>query len=168
MTPVFQTIVDKDHGNCMQAAMASLFDLPLDAVPHFLECGDQWFSVMNEFIKSRGFEYNFMLHNKRYITLYSPTFECFKKPKWHKKSIITPKRLYKEPGVNGYFYAGVLSPNNFDFKDKIIHTHAVIIDRDYNVVHDPNPAYKDILGYPLGSLMGYNGIIDVYIINPIV
>ena len=39
MTPVFQTIIGK-NGNCMQAAYASILDLPLNAVPHFLEGGN--------------------------------------------------------------------------------------------------------------------------------
>lgn len=39
MTPVTQTILhdpeNGQHGNCMQAALASLFDLPIEQVPHF-------------------------------------------------------------------------------------------------------------------------------------
>lgn len=37
MTPVYQTIIDSKVGNCMQASYASLLDLPLEEVPHFLE-----------------------------------------------------------------------------------------------------------------------------------
>ena len=37
MTPVFQTIIDSQVGNCMQASYASILDLPLEQVPHFLE-----------------------------------------------------------------------------------------------------------------------------------
>lgn len=36
MTPVFQTIIDPVKGNCMQAAYASILDLPLDEVPNFV------------------------------------------------------------------------------------------------------------------------------------
>lgn len=41
MTPIHQTIFATDDparpvGNCLQAAIASLLDLPLDAVPHFV------------------------------------------------------------------------------------------------------------------------------------
>ena len=167
MTPVFQTIVDKDHGNCMQAAIASLFDLKLEDVPNFKELGDNWFSEMYSFVQTQGYKMEPQIFNKGYSTLCTPTFDCFKKAIWHRASIMTPKRLYRESGVNGYFYAGVYSPNNFRLQDSIPYTHAVIIDRDYNIVHDPNPAYKDILGYPLRSLIGYNGVIDVNIINPI-
>lgn len=47
MTPVRQTIIapadgDSMPGNCLQAAVASLLDLPLDEVPHFV--GDDWAS----------------------------------------------------------------------------------------------------------------------------
>lgn len=35
MTPVFQTIISKTNGNCMQAAYASILDMDLDDVPNF-------------------------------------------------------------------------------------------------------------------------------------
>lgn len=46
MKKVFQTIVDKDHGNCMQAVVASLFELELDDVPNFIEM-ESWGLVMS-------------------------------------------------------------------------------------------------------------------------
>lgn len=59
MTPVDQTIVHDPEsgaiGNCMQAAIASILDLPLDDVPHFAqlyedpkECGDALFAWLVE------------------------------------------------------------------------------------------------------------------------
>ena len=44
MTPVFQTIHQHRNGNCFQACVASIFDLPIKAVPHFMEnsAGDKW------------------------------------------------------------------------------------------------------------------------------
>ena len=39
--------------------------------------------------------------------------------------------------------------------------HAVLIDNNFNIVHDPNPNYKGILKYPLADILGYNGIIKV-------
>lgn len=45
MTPVDQTILHDPQtgaiGNCMQAAIASLLDLPLDAVPHFAALSEE-------------------------------------------------------------------------------------------------------------------------------
>lgn len=46
-------------GNCFQAAVASIIDLPLDGVPNFIEySNDEWFEKFIEFLGSRGFEYN--------------------------------------------------------------------------------------------------------------
>lgn len=162
MKPVYQTIADKNKGNCMQAVIASLFDVELNEIPNFIEF-DSWFEPLYKIIQKFGYEYNGILYNKKYSTLNTPTHECYHKIKWSKTTVLTPKRLYKESGVNGYFYAGVYSPKYFNWEDQI--THAVIIDKDYNVVHDPNPSYKDIFNYPLTSVLGYNGIIDVCLIN---
>lgn len=168
MTPVFQTIFsdakDVNKGNCMQAAIASLFDLPLEDVPSFIKF-DSYYQPLKDFLLKRGYDYHGMFWNKNYTTLNTPTHECFNERRWHRPSILTPKKLYKEPGVNGFFYAGVLSPGLFNWSNHM--THAVIIDKNYNVVHDPNPNYKDILDYPLTSLLGYNGITDVIVINKI-
>jgi len=166
MIKVYQTIVDKNHGNCMQAAIATLFSRKLEEVPNFIEL-DSWFSALCKTAIDNGYDYEGMLHNKNYTRLWHPTDECFKKGRWHRPSIMTKKALYKHEGVNGLFYAAVLSPNNFNWGEGIMATHAVIIDRDYNVVFDPNHQYDNILEYPLKSLLGYNGIINVDIINPI-
>jgi len=165
MKKIYQTIVDRGHGNCMQAVIASLLDMKLNDVPNFIEC-DSWFKPLYELINKKGYSYQGMLHNKKYTILNSPSDECFNELKWHRQSIMTPKKLYREQGVNGLFYAGVLSPKYFSWTDQT--THAVIIDRDYNIVHDPNKEYNDkkFRQYPLTSLLGYNGIIDVILINP--
>ncbi len=163
MIKVYQTIIDKGHGNCMQAAIASLFDKELDEVPNFIE-HDGYFKPLHKFIDGIGYSYEGMLHNKKYTQLWTPTHFCFKEKRWHAPSIMTPRKLYKDEGVNGLFYAGVLSPKFFKWSDPI--THAVLIDKDYNVVFDPNPGYEEILEYPLTDILGYNGIIDVLLINP--
>lgn len=67
MQKVRQTIfASKDHdpgqtpsvksGNCLQAAVASLLDLSLEDVPHFLEDGDNWAESMTRFCRARGYE----------------------------------------------------------------------------------------------------------------
>lgn len=66
MTPVDQTIfvgdVEGRPGNCMQAAVASILGLPLDAVPHFAAMpadeGDSWpcWDAFDSFFDARGFE----------------------------------------------------------------------------------------------------------------
>lgn len=166
MIKIYQTIVDKGHGNCMQAAIASLFNTKLEDVPNFIEFKDRWFSEMHKFINKNGYHYDGMLHNKNYTIVSTPTHHCFNKPSWHKSSIITPKKLYKEQGVDGYFFASVLSPKYFNWSSGSTSTHAVLIDKNYNVVHDVNPGYKDIFMYPMAELLKYNGLIDVFLINP--
>lgn len=59
MTPVKQTIIDDQRGNCFQACVASLLDLPLEQVPHFLEEAGEQKSVERPFKKwldERGLE----------------------------------------------------------------------------------------------------------------
>jgi hypothetical protein len=54
--PVFQTHFDEEGtgpGNCMQAVTASYFELPLEAVPNFIELRDPD-RRMRDFFKSRG------------------------------------------------------------------------------------------------------------------
>lgn len=163
MTPVFQTIIDQNHGNCLQAAIASLFDMKLEEVPHFTE-QKEWYHVFSDFLKTQGIHpYPHSLHNKKYEMLMHPTRECFKEGGWYAPSIITPGKLQKHSGINGYFYAKVCSPAFFKWDDRIM--HAVIIDRDFNVAHDPNPDNKNILKYPFADLIGYNGVTSIELIN---
>lgn len=44
MIPVYQTIFTVPGGNCLQACLASIFELPLEEVPHFaaIETDDWW------------------------------------------------------------------------------------------------------------------------------
>jgi hypothetical protein len=149
----------------MQAAIASLFEKSLDKVPNFIEF-ESYFPPLHKFILENGYEYHGTLFNKNYSNLLSPTDGCFNVAKWYKPYKMTKKRLYNELGVNGYFCASVLSPKYFNWHDGRNSTHAVIIDKDYNIVHDVNPEYQKILQYPLSDILRYNGIIDVYIINP--
>lgn len=64
MTPVRQTLFsnpddpDAPPGNCLQAAVASLLDLPLDEVPHFVGIdvagGLHWWTHMRRWFRERG------------------------------------------------------------------------------------------------------------------
>lgn len=164
MTPVYQKIVDKSKGDCMRATFASLLDIPLYDFPNLIEYKN-WFEVMCKSLIEFGYEYDGTIYNKISQALWHPKGGCFVKQKWHRPSIITPKCLYKHKGFNGYFYAAVYSPKYFKWTDNC--THAIIIDRDFNIVHDPQTEYKNILKYPFADIIGYNGVIDVSLINPI-
>ena len=56
MKPVYQTIFGLPHGNCLQAAVASLFELELDDVPNFMERGDDWEKCFERFVLERGLQ----------------------------------------------------------------------------------------------------------------
>ena len=44
MIPVHQTTFGEGKGNCFQAALASVFELPLEEVPNFcVDYGDDWY-----------------------------------------------------------------------------------------------------------------------------
>ena len=161
MKKIYQTIIDRGKGNCSAAVLASLFERDINDIPDVT--GEGWFSMLWKYIKSEGFVYEGMFHNKNYTRLMNPTGECFKDVKYLSSNIITPSKLQNHSGVNGYFYAAVLSPELFNWTDQT--THAVVIDKNYNIVHDPNPNNKNILRYPLSNMMGYNGIIWVMLIN---
>lgn len=46
----------KYDGNCLQACIASLFELPLDAVPHFMLFKDKWWDAVHLYMRSAGYD----------------------------------------------------------------------------------------------------------------
>lgn len=52
MKPVYQTTFGEGAGNCFQAALASIFELPLEEVPNFCCVADpsDWYSAANEWL----------------------------------------------------------------------------------------------------------------------
>ena len=111
MRNVYQTIIHQGDGDCLRAAAASILDLSIDQVPHFIKfSGDShiWHDVFMYFFWALGYEY----------------YGC---------TNLTAVDMHKEPGIDGLFIASVPSKT---FEGS---THAVVIDQDANVVHDPNP-----------------------------
>lgn len=151
MTPVFQTIVGPvdaeagKKGNCMQAVVASLFDLPLQEVPHFIEHNEEWFQVFYNFLDEQGYALKGYLYNGDKVL---PEYSI-------------AQNLHKMEGVNGYFYGVVDSPLFHETGG----THAVIVDKHGNIVHDPNPAYTKDQLYPRHDVIGLRGLKSVYLIE---
>lgn len=114
MKKVYQSRIEKKHGTCMQAAIASLFEIFIEDVPNFIELGDEWFYNLKKFYKDRGYKH------------------CCFNPNGNID--LTKQVLKIDEGVNGYWFASVPSINLGEGV-----THAVIIDENMNVVHDPNP-----------------------------
>lgn len=155
MTPVFQTIISGTNGNCMQAAIASLLDLPLESVPNFKEFGALYFEKVYKFLWDNGYEYHGSIRNPKDFG------------SWGEDRMGNIAEL--SPGLDGFYYAIVYSPafadfRNFNTNDSVA-THAVIIDSQCNIVHDPNPANAGRVVYPGHLKLGYNGVTEVYMIE---
>lgn len=56
MKPVNQTIFkdEQGRGNCLQACIASLLELPLEDVPHFTAMGEEWWFNMRDWFAERN------------------------------------------------------------------------------------------------------------------
>ena len=75
MKPVFQTRFDESGtgpGNCMQAAAASMLELPLSMVPNFIDYSDS-FKHMREFFERYGIQLVEMHRNVEPHGLYFET-----------------------------------------------------------------------------------------------
>ena len=154
MTKVFQTNTSKNQGNCLQAVYASLLDLPLNKVPNFIEYNNDWELILRNFLDGYGYEIIKLALNPNFIDINVDEYSL----------------IHDYTGINGYFDASVLSPNYFEedkLKDKCYTApkHAVIIDKNFNILHDPNLQYQNIKKYPLTDELGYNGIVEIYLIN---
>jgi hypothetical protein len=115
MKKVYQTIVAKDTGNCIQAAIASLFEKELDEVPDFKSYGTKWYLEYQRFFKKMGYGIPIEFHANRH-------------------SLKFMKKILKhDNGVDGFFEATVKSQT---FENTF---HSVIVDTNLKVVHDPNP-----------------------------
>jgi hypothetical protein len=157
MIKIYQTIVDEGKGNCMQAAFASLLHLPLAQVPHFKDVppGMTWFGLMWEFLLENNCNFDGTLYNCNHYKIdsnYSP-----------QKQDDFP--LIKEmEGIDGYFFASVFSPK---FYKPGINTvqHAVLIDKDFNIVHPVNKEYDGMIDFPEHEQLGYHGITNIFMID---
>ncbi len=135
MIPVYQKVIDKDNGDCMRAVMASLFELKLEDVPNFIEA-ENWFLSMFNFLNHNGCSVNGYLYGGNLVS-----------SEFHLHNIS------KYDGINGYFYASVYSPKYNPYNSISGVTHAVVVDKNLNVVHDPNPENKDHKNYTIDHIM---------------
>lgn len=59
MVPVMQTIPFEEgsvvYGNCLQAAVAAIYELPIEAVPHFVQFA-RWGEALRMWVEDQGAE----------------------------------------------------------------------------------------------------------------
>jgi len=110
MTPIFQKIYHPVKGDCLRTAIASLFDLEHEQVPHFrLFSKDQERYVLSGFYWAMGYD-------------------------WIKCGYPDKEYLSYDHSVNGLFEASVKSGKDL--------AHAVLIDMDGIVIHDPDKSQR--------------------------
>lgn len=96
----------------MQAAVATLLDLKLEEVPNFISLTEElWHTAFIKFFKKHG--YSWQGNCKFEPDLY-----------WN---------FEEKHAINGHFYASAPS-RTFEGR-----SHAIIVDLNAKVVHDPNP-----------------------------
>jgi hypothetical protein len=55
MTPTPQTAFGDGNGNCWAACLASMLDMPIEAVPNFCKESDDWWSVTQSWLRDHGY-----------------------------------------------------------------------------------------------------------------
>ena len=165
MTRVYQI----ENDDCMRAVICSLLDIEdVTTVPNFIRYGNNCNTMMAKFLEKHGYKlHQPALLNKNWCRLMNPTEGCFKPEKFYSKIMLTKNKINKLEGVNGYFFGSVFSPNYSSPHNGYNNTHAVVIDKDFNIVHDHKKEYANILQYPLTRFLGFNGLYCVEIIEPI-
>ena len=133
MIPVHQTVLadpvrNDGHdaegrpGNCYQAAIASVLELPLDDVPHFATFADDWFKQSEPWFRQRGMIRSF--YNEQALKdLAWPLFLAPGADFWGDRVSRIVGALGAGPSPRGPFrHVVVLDPNTGD------------------MIHDPHPS----------------------------
>ena len=76
MKPVFQTTFGEGNGNCHQAALASVLEMDLDEVPHFMVMENCW-EEMGAWLSKLGFGYFYMDYPDEDIFIYTSGMHTF-------------------------------------------------------------------------------------------
>lgn len=127
MIPVFQTIVDPAEGNCFPACLASILELELEFVPHFLKLYGR-LQMMTEARK--------WLNHKFGLTI---TTVDVTGPK--KAMIIRPLDVPTIIMVSG-------NSHSFPGNPHVVVGITINDINDYELLHDPNPSGKGLNSDP--------------------
>jgi hypothetical protein len=114
MIPVFQTmtIANDGQGNCYNACVASILELPLRDVCQVLPTDEPYWTQWHDWLAERGLELN-----------------------WHRDPSTPPKGYAIATGYGGRFY-----PDDHAMRGREISHAAVVFNGE--LAHDPFPAAK--------------------------
>lgn len=168
MNKVYQRIDDPRRGDCWKCCIATILGLDYDDVPNFVEFeGDRWWTEAVEFFKKHGYEFG-------EVTLENPNVHFLENPteNVYMDLICSPEhsieRLTMDDGIDGMFMACVYSPKYTTPEEHPIeHLHSVLCDIDFNIVHDPQKEYEQVVNYPYSRLIGFNGIRSIDVLRKI-
>lgn len=132
MKKVYQRIVSKGEGDCVRAALSTLFNIEYEECYPLKPDESQAYNMMMMYRKMGYNDFSFYHPSPQSIERGFPTLQ---------------EVLEFDGGINGLFYASVKSRT---FEEG---THAVLIDKTGTVVHDPNPNEK-CLGLTIEEVLG--------------
>ena len=163
---IYQRIIDANHGDCYKCSICTLLGVDYEKAPNFVE-HENWHQLAQEFLMKHGYKFTYeVLYNPLLSYLENPTYECFKA--YERDPKYGFYQLQPEWGINGLFLASVYSPKYTNPNEHPAnHTHSVLCDANYRIIHDPQPEYQGILQYPYAKLIGFNGIRTIEVIRKI-
>ncbi len=135
MIRVNQTVSDPVIGDCFRACLASLFEMRIESIPNFAYTeGTKKLpsDAFQEWLDYIGYDYVYITHEDG--------------------DTVDTGHLFvgtAMTGVNGFYIGSVPSKTFLGI------THAVIINKDGLVVHDPAPNHSWLGLYPKDELIGY-------------
>lgn len=80
MKPVFQTIFGIGKGNCLQAVLASIFEVELNVIPNFAEYGDRFYPEFWKWQKENNLHIEYLKFPPVGIcpmSVKSPRYDCY-------------------------------------------------------------------------------------------
>jgi len=138
MKPVDQRHINKDTGDCETCAIASILELPYEAVPLFVkdhvEKGIHWYQALWDFLKQQGYQATSV-----HVAAGSDPQQALKE-KWA-GTILAHIPLPRYVEANGPSPRGAWG-------------HAVVWDTvEGKIAHDPHPSRAGLKGGPTGFMV---------------
>lgn len=171
---VIQRIISL-NGDCMKCCFCTLFNEKYEDIPDFN--GNDWYKIFEGALAKKGWKFGKTLFNYIYNKdIADPISGCFNNVKLDLNSMISENTLKSAGGVvrtgdltgaHKIMFASVFSihlyKSGIDFNSQ--QKHMVLCDENADIVFDPNPAYAEILHYPLADVIGYSGIDEIWPLN---
>lgn len=128
MIPIQQTIIDPKDGNCFQACLASVLEIGLEDVPHFLRL----YGRLNMLSEARQWMAKYYGMTILTVDLTGPKKGVIMRPITHGTIMLVSGASKTFAGENHVVVGRIINDLN-----------------EYEMIHDPNPSGQGIDGDPL-------------------